>query len=72
MDGGNTFRKWSTLERHNSPETSSVTKIYSPDAKTACKLTRKATSTPVNIQILTGHGGFAAYLHRFHLKVSAI
>ncbi|CAH2091712.1 unnamed protein product [Euphydryas editha] len=63
-----TVRLWQ--DRYNSSQTGSVTKIFLPDAKTACKLVRKVTLTPVDTQILTGHGGFAAYLHRFHLKDS--
>ncbi|CAH2096611.1 unnamed protein product [Euphydryas editha] len=63
-----TVRLWQ--DRYNSSQTGSVTKIFLPDAKTACKLVRKVTLTPVDTQILTGHGRFAAYLHRFHLKDS--
>ncbi|CAH2106387.1 unnamed protein product [Euphydryas editha] len=63
-----TVRLWQ--DRYNSSETGSVTKIFLPDPKTACKLVRKSTLPSVDTQILTGHGGFAAYLHRFKLKDS--
>ncbi|CAH2105843.1 unnamed protein product [Euphydryas editha] len=63
-----TVRLWQ--DRYNSSETGSVTKIFLPDVKTACRLVRKSAPTHVDTKILTGHGGFAAYLHRFHLTDS--
>ncbi|CAH2103789.1 unnamed protein product [Euphydryas editha] len=50
-----TLRLWQ--DRYNSSKTYSVTKIFLPDVKTACKLARKTTPTFVDTQILTGHGG---------------
>ncbi|CAH2097271.1 unnamed protein product [Euphydryas editha] len=65
-----TVRTWQ--DRYNSSETVSVTKIFLPDVKTACRLVRKSAPTPVDTKIMTGHGGFAAYLHRFHLTDSPL
>ncbi|XP_046977642.1 uncharacterized protein LOC124543462 [Vanessa cardui] len=63
-----TVEKWQA--RYDSSETGSVTKIFLPDVKVAKKVVRTSKITPVDTQLLTGHGGFAAYLHRFKIKDS--
>lgn len=63
-----TIKKWQT--RYESSSTGSVTKVFFPDVLAAKRTLREAVLTPVHVQVLTGHGGFSAYLHRFHLKDS--
>ncbi|KAL0822118.1 hypothetical protein ABMA28_005482 [Loxostege sticticalis] len=55
--------KWN--ERYKVGETASITKIFFPDAGGAYRLVRKIRPTGLLTQILTGHGGFSQYLHRF-------
>ncbi|KAL0830238.1 hypothetical protein ABMA28_002449 [Loxostege sticticalis] len=55
--------KWS--ERYRVGETASVTKLFFPDAGDAYRLIRKIRPAGLLTQILTGHGGFSQYLHRF-------
>lgn len=63
-----TIKKWQA--RYESSSTGSVTKVFFPDVLAAKRTLRDAVLTPVHVQVLTGHGGFSAYLHRFHLKDS--
>lgn len=63
-----TVKKWQA--RYESSSTGSVTKVFFPDVLAAKRILRDAVLTPVHVQVLTGHGGFSAYLHRFHLKDS--
>nr|XP_026500896.1 uncharacterized protein LOC113404252 [Vanessa tameamea] len=56
--------------RYSSSETGSVTRAFLPDVKIAKKVVRTSVLTPTDTQLLTGHGGFAAYLYRFKLKDS--
>ncbi|KAF9406252.1 hypothetical protein HW555_013311, partial [Spodoptera exigua] len=56
--------------REEGREYRAVTKVFFPDALAAKRTLREENLTPLHIQILTGHGGFSAYLHRFHLKSS--
>ncbi|XP_046965842.1 uncharacterized protein LOC124534176 [Vanessa cardui] len=63
-----TVKRWQL--RYESSQTGSVTKLFLPDIKKANKLVRKSVLTPVDTQILTGYGGFTAYLHRFKIKDS--
>lgn len=63
-----TIKKWQA--RYESSSTGAVTKVFFPDVLEAKRTLRDAVLTPVHVQILTGHGGFSAYLHRFHLKDS--
>ncbi|KAJ8706788.1 hypothetical protein PYW07_012866 [Mythimna separata] len=61
-------KKWQA--RYESSSTGAVTKVFFPDVLAAKRILRDTVLTPAHTQILTGHGGFAAYLHRFHLKNS--
>lgn len=63
-----TIRQWQT--RYESSSTGAVTKVFFPDVLAAKRTLREAVLTPIHVQVLTGHGGFSAYLHRFHLKDS--
>ncbi|KAL0812196.1 hypothetical protein ABMA28_009571 [Loxostege sticticalis] len=58
--------KWQ--DRYDSSVTGSTTKAFLPDVRMAYKLVREARLTPLQVQIMTGHGGFGEYLHRFKLK----
>ncbi|KAJ2939997.1 hypothetical protein O0L34_g14028 [Tuta absoluta] len=61
-----TVREWN--ERYTKSETAETTKLYFPDAIAAYKLVHKIKLSPKLVQVLTGHGGFADYLHRFKCK----
>lgn len=63
-----TVRKWQ--DRVDSSQTGSVTKMFLPDVEKAYRIVRGTKLTPLQVQILTGHGGFGEYLHRFKLKDS--
>ncbi|KAL0892590.1 hypothetical protein ABMA27_014319 [Loxostege sticticalis] len=55
--------KWN--ERYKLGETASITKMFFPDAGGAYRLIRKIRPAGLLTQVLTGHGGFSQYLHRF-------
>ncbi|CAK1541875.1 unnamed protein product [Leptosia nina] len=59
-------RRWE--EEYNGGTTASTTKIFLPTVATANKLIKKIGLDSGLTQALTGHGGFAAYLHRFNCK----
>jgi ribonuclease HI len=61
-----TVLKWQ--DRYSSSSTGSVTKMFLPDAD--YKVVRGTKLTPALVQMMTGHGGFGEYLHRFGLKNS--
>lgn len=63
-----TKRVWN--QRYVQGETAQVTKTFLPDAEQAFKLLKHLSLTPTLVQILTGHGGFSQYLHRFKCKSS--
>ncbi|CAF4950830.1 unnamed protein product [Pieris macdunnoughi] len=63
-----TLQKWAT--RYKNEPTGKITKMFLPDAIAAHKITRSIKFSSALTQILTGHGGFSAYLHRFKLKES--
>ncbi|XP_022830949.1 uncharacterized protein LOC111359591 [Spodoptera litura] len=54
--------------RYVSGETASVTKMFLPDAIVAFRIIRQVRPTGVLTKIMTGHGGFSEYLHRFGCK----
>ncbi|CAK1588833.1 unnamed protein product [Parnassius mnemosyne] len=56
--------------RYIEGETASVTKIYFPNAISAYPIIRKLNMDPLMVQMMTGHGGFSEYLHRFKCKES--
>ncbi|KAL0850679.1 hypothetical protein ABMA28_006624 [Loxostege sticticalis] len=55
--------KW--RDRYVNGETAATTKLFFPDAVDAYRLVKKLKPTGLLTQILTGHGGFSQYLHRF-------
>lgn len=63
-----TLQKWS--HRYESGESAGVTKLFLPDAIAAYRQMRKIEITPLLVQVITGHGGFSQYLHRFKCKSS--
>ncbi|CAF4816741.1 unnamed protein product [Pieris macdunnoughi] len=63
-----TLQKWAT--RYKNEQTGKITKMFFPDAIAAYKIIRNITFNSTLSQILTGHGGFSAYLYRFKLKES--
>lgn len=63
-----TIGEWNV--RYSSGETASVTKSFFPNAVSAYAIARKTTPNSLTTQVLTGHGGFSEYLHRFKCKES--
>ncbi|XP_050670435.1 uncharacterized protein LOC126969152 [Leptidea sinapis] len=59
-------------ERYTTGQTASVTKAFLPDVVASYKLVREDPFSALMAQIITGHGGFSAYLHRFGLKDSPV
>ena len=56
--------------RYMEAETAGTTKLFFPDAVEAYATIRKVELDPLIVQIMTGHGGFSQYLHRFKCKES--
>ncbi|XP_023936910.2 uncharacterized protein LOC112045076 [Bicyclus anynana] len=54
--------------RYKSEETAGTTKVFLPDVRFAHKVVKTIDLNAVLTQVLTGHGGFAEYLHRFKRK----
>ncbi|XP_022130689.2 uncharacterized protein LOC111004132 [Pieris rapae] len=63
-----TLEVWN--ERYLGGETAGTTKLFIGNVKTAYKLVKEKRFTPQMAQILTGHGAFAYYLHRFKIRTS--
>lgn len=63
-----TLDEWN--RRYRGGETAAVTKLFLPDAVQAFKIIRDIRPTGVLTQVMTGHGGFSEYLHRFKCKGS--
>lgn len=63
-----TLQKWN--HRYESGGTAAVTKMFLPNAEEAYRVLAKMDLNPVRVQLLTGHGGFSSYLHRFKCKDS--
>lgn len=61
-----TLDEWN--RRYQKGETAAVTKLFFPDIKQAHKTIRKIKTDNIITQLLTGHGGFSEYLHRFKCK----
>ena len=59
-------QKWQ--DRYDTSTTGTVTKTFLPNVDKAFRIVRGTRLTPLQIQILTGHGGFGEYLHRFQLR----
>ncbi|CAH2218230.1 jg18389 [Pararge aegeria aegeria] len=64
----NSLDQWQ--DRYTSGTTGGTTKIFLPDVREAYKIIRKIQPTSTAVQILTGHGGFGFYLHKFKCKDS--
>ncbi|KAL0811622.1 hypothetical protein ABMA28_009992 [Loxostege sticticalis] len=60
--------EWS--DRYANGETAATTKLFFPDAGDAYRLIKKIKPAGLLTQILTGHGGFSQYLHRFKCRES--
>ncbi|GBP65255.1 Putative 115 kDa protein in type-1 retrotransposable element R1DM [Eumeta japonica] len=60
--------KWQ--KRYAEGITSDITKCFFPRVKEAYGVLSRVSMTPLLAQTLTGHGGFAQYLHRFKLASS--
>ncbi|KAF9412659.1 hypothetical protein HW555_008867, partial [Spodoptera exigua] len=58
-------------ERYTGGATAEVTRMFFPDVSRAYRVLGYLDRTSIWAQTLTGHGGFAAYLHKFKLKDSA-
>lgn len=63
-----TLEEWD--KRYKETNTATTTKVFFPSALEAYKTIRKIKQDPILVQILTGHGGFSEYLHRFKCKDS--
>ncbi|KAJ2941658.1 hypothetical protein O0L34_g14716 [Tuta absoluta] len=63
-----TIEDWNN--RYKTENKAAVTKMFMPDASRAYRLVRKLKLNPALVQVLTGHGGFSAYLNRFKCKDS--
>ncbi|XP_063547867.1 uncharacterized protein LOC134755331 [Cydia strobilella] len=61
-----TLDEWN--RRYTTGETASTTKLFFPDAVAAYRTVRKIEFTNPMTQLMTGHGGFSEYLHRFKCK----
>ncbi|XP_063834856.1 uncharacterized protein LOC135084043 [Ostrinia nubilalis] len=60
------LKEWN--DRYIQGDTAAVTRTFLPDAFQAYRFARKVGPTGMLTQILTGHGGFAQYLHRFKCR----
>ncbi|XP_061385418.1 uncharacterized protein LOC133320796 [Danaus plexippus] len=61
-----TIGEWD--ERYRSGTTATVTKLFYPNVVEAYRKVRKTAPTALVTQLMTGHGGFSAYLARFKCK----
>ncbi|CAK1549484.1 unnamed protein product [Leptosia nina] len=59
-------------EDYQNGETASITKVFLPTAAAAFRVIKRVGLDGEATQVLTGHGGFAAYLHRFKRKDSPV
>ncbi|XP_046978117.1 uncharacterized protein LOC124543839 [Vanessa cardui] len=57
-------------DRYDTASQGAVTRTFLPNVRQAYSLVRGTKLNQTHIQILTGHGGFGEYLHRFGLKDS--
>ncbi|CAK1546868.1 unnamed protein product [Leptosia nina] len=65
-----TVQRWE--EDYQNGGTASTTKIFLPTAAAAFRVIKRVGLDGEATQALTGHGGFAAYLHRFKRKDSPV
>ncbi|CAF4939199.1 unnamed protein product [Pieris macdunnoughi] len=64
-----TLEAWQTRYTHS--QTGAKTKEFLPDIKVAYKTVKDKMFEEHTVQVITGHGAFAEYLHRFKLKDDA-
>lgn len=64
-----TIKKWQ--DRYTESQTGKVTKMFFPDVKSAYKILKEIERDNLTSQMLTGHGGFKAYLSRFGLTTDS-
>ena len=62
----NSISEWN--RRYQSGETAAGTKLFFPDATSAYRTIGRIKVDSTLTQVLTGHGGFSQYLHRFRCK----
>ncbi|KAF9416571.1 hypothetical protein HW555_006146 [Spodoptera exigua] len=67
--GEGAVHRWN--ERYTGGATAEVTRMFFPGVSRAYRVLGYLDRTSIWAQVLTGHGGFAAYLHKFKLKDSA-
>lgn len=63
-----TVQKWQA--RYEESTTGMVTKAFLPTVSMARRVLKDVKLTPIHVQAMTGHGGFAAYLYKFKIKDS--
>ncbi|KAJ0175534.1 hypothetical protein K1T71_008693 [Dendrolimus kikuchii] len=59
---------WNT--RYRDGGTAAITKLFFPDMIQSHRLIRELKLCPLQVQMVTGHGGFAHYLYKFKRKTS--
>ncbi|XP_069365327.1 uncharacterized protein [Maniola hyperantus] len=57
-------------KRYSEGDTANTTKAFLPDVRNAYKIIRTIKLDSTTTQVLSGHGGFAYYLHKFKCKAS--
>ncbi|CAH2086508.1 unnamed protein product [Euphydryas editha] len=62
------FGEWN--QRYQAGKMAGVTRVFLPDAIAAYRIIGKKNVDRFATQVLTGHGGFSEYLHRFKCKES--
>nr|XP_037872912.1 uncharacterized protein LOC119629799 [Bombyx mori] len=55
-------------KRYSDGETAATTKLFFPDVIKAYSIVRHVKPSGILTQVMTGHGGFSAYLNRFKCK----
>lgn len=55
-------------DRYINSDRVKTTKLFFPDVIMAHKVLKNIKLTPILVQVLTGHGGFAGYLHKYKHK----
>lgn len=63
-----TIEEWQ--RRHGTSTTGTITRIFFPDVRIANKILKNLKLNRDITRVLTGHGAYAAYLHRFGLNNS--
>lgn len=63
-----TVKQWQQC--YDTSDMGAVTRVFFPKVEKAHRVVKKTRLSPVHVQVLTGQGGFAEYLHRFKIKSS--